>query len=92
MMDRRKASGDSDLEARRVLKRRLSDVVHRQTSLQSIWSHEQFSDRGRLTEDGALFEIALILASAVPIPRCWPGSQDLLSYFGAASLGSGLAS
>jgi transposase len=28
MMDRRKASGDSGLEALRVLKRRLSDVVY----------------------------------------------------------------
>jgi hypothetical protein len=26
-----------------------------------------------LFQNGALFEIALILASAVPIPRCWPG-------------------
>jgi transposase len=28
MMDRRKAGGDSGLDALRVLKRRLSDVVH----------------------------------------------------------------
>jgi transposase len=28
MMDRRKASGDSGLEALRILKRRLSDVIY----------------------------------------------------------------
>jgi hypothetical protein len=55
MMDRRKASGDSGLEALRVLKRRLSDVVYAALQADLAAKHleptSKFSDRHRLTEE-----------------------------------------